>query len=187
MHRDRLGRRCQSLGRHCRLPPLLRIITSSHPPVGGEREEREGRREEELQPWGGATVGGGDGGGLRRCGRWFFFSCLVMLSSLDDATTDIHRGSRSCHCYCSSPIVIALHAVSPKYIPSFRPTFGWLLRPPIQQKPSKSKAPSFSLFSFFSSLNLPPKTKSKHHTTRVETGCVSSPTTPPPPPTPSFG
>jgi hypothetical protein len=48
----------------------------------------------------------------------------------------------------ASPIVIALRAVSQKYILSFRPTFGWLLRPPIQQKPSKSKVPSLSHFFF---------------------------------------
>jgi hypothetical protein len=49
----------------------------------------------------------------------------------------------------SSPIAIALRAVSPKYIPTIRPLFGWLLRPPIQQEPSKSEAPSPSLFFFF--------------------------------------
>ncbi len=50
----------------------------------------------------------------------------------------------------SSPIAIALRAVSPKYILTIRPLFGWLLRPPIQQEPSKSEAPSPSQFLFFS-------------------------------------
>jgi hypothetical protein len=48
----------------------------------------------------------------------------------------------------SSPIAIALRAVSPKFILTIRPLFGWLLRPPIQQEPSKSEAPSPSLFVF---------------------------------------
>jgi hypothetical protein len=48
----------------------------------------------------------------------------------------------------SSPIAIALHAVSPKYILMIGPLFGWLLRHPIQQEPSKSEAPSPSLFLF---------------------------------------
>ena len=49
----------------------------------------------------------------------------------------------------SSPIAIALRAVSPKYILTIGPLFGWLLRPPIQQEPSKFEAPSPSLFLFF--------------------------------------
>ena len=49
----------------------------------------------------------------------------------------------------SSPIVITLHAVYPKYNLTMRSIFGWLLCPPIQQKPSKSEAPSPSLFKYF--------------------------------------
>ena len=56
----------------------------------------------------------------------------------------------------SSPIVIALRSLPPNHILTFRPTFGWLLRPPIQQKPSKSKAPSLSHF-FFRHSNRRPK------------------------------
>jgi hypothetical protein len=48
----------------------------------------------------------------------------------------------------SSPIAIALRAVSPKYILTIGPLFGWLLRHPIQQEPSKFEAPSPSLFLF---------------------------------------
>ena len=56
----------------------------------------------------------------------------------------------------SSPIAIALRAVSPKYILTIGPLFGWLLRPPIQQEPSKSEAPSPSLFLFlFRSIRRP--------------------------------
>ena len=56
----------------------------------------------------------------------------------------------------------------PNCIPSPRPTVGWLLRPPIKRKPSKLKTPSHSLFQFFPSLDLPPKTTSKRppHTFR---------------------
>ena len=57
----------------------------------------------------------------------------------------------------SSPIVIALRAASPNYIPSLRPTFGWLLRPTIQRKPSKLKVPSLSIFNFFVAASDPPK------------------------------
>jgi hypothetical protein len=39
--------------------------------------------------------------------------------------------------------------VSPNNIRTIRPLFGWLLRPPIQQKPSKSEVWSLSLFLFF--------------------------------------
>ena len=49
----------------------------------------------------------------------------------------------------SSPIVITLHAVYPKYNLTMRSIFGWLLCPPIQQKPSKSEAPAPSLFKYF--------------------------------------
>jgi hypothetical protein len=50
----------------------------------------------------------------------------------------------------SSDIVIALRAVSPIfYTPTIWPTFGWLLHPLIQQKPSKSEASSPSHFYFF--------------------------------------
>ncbi len=49
----------------------------------------------------------------------------------------------------SSPIMIFLRAVLPNFIPLLRPTFGWLLCPSIQWKPSKPKAPSLSLFLFF--------------------------------------
>ena len=56
----------------------------------------------------------------------------------------------------SSPIAIALRAVSPKYILTIGPLFGWLLRHPIQQEPSKSEAPSPSLFLFlFRSIRRP--------------------------------
>ena len=56
----------------------------------------------------------------------------------------------------SSPITIALRVVSPKYILTIGPLFGWLLRPPIQQEPSKSEAPSPSLFLFlFRSIRRP--------------------------------
>jgi hypothetical protein len=46
----------------------------------------------------------------------------------------------------SHPIVIDLHAVSPNYNLSLRPTFGWLLCPPVQWQPSKPKDPSLSVF-----------------------------------------
>ena len=52
----------------------------------------------------------------------------------------------------SSPIAIALRAVSPNYVITIGPLFGWLLRSPIQQEPSKSEAPSPSLFFFFFAL-----------------------------------
>jgi hypothetical protein len=52
----------------------------------------------------------------------------------------------------SSPIAIALRAVSPKYILTIGPLFGWLLRPPIQQESSKSKAPCPHYFYFFFAL-----------------------------------
>ncbi len=56
----------------------------------------------------------------------------------------------------SSPIAIALRAVSPKYILTIGALFGWLLRSPIQQEPSKSNAPSPSLFLFlFCSIRRP--------------------------------
>ena len=56
----------------------------------------------------------------------------------------------------SSPIVIALRAVSPYYNPTLRPLLCWLLCPPIQKKPSKSEAPSPSLFLFlFRSIRRP--------------------------------
>ena len=68
-------------------------------------------------------------------------------------------------CDASSPIVIALRAVSPNYIPSLRPNLGWLLCPPIHWKPSKCKTPSLSLI-FFSSL----------YSTPVNDRWMSSPT-----------
>ena len=49
----------------------------------------------------------------------------------------------------SSPIVIVVRAVSPEYNPTIRPLFGWLLRRPVQQEPSKSEAPSPPQFSFY--------------------------------------
>ena len=49
----------------------------------------------------------------------------------------------------SSPIVIALRSLPPNHILTRRPTFGWLLRPPIQQKPSKSKPRRSLYFPFF--------------------------------------
>ena len=49
----------------------------------------------------------------------------------------------------SSPIVIALRAASPIYTLPMRSVFGWLLRHPKQQEPSKSKSPPPSLFYFF--------------------------------------
>ena len=56
----------------------------------------------------------------------------------------------------SSPITIALLPVSPKYILTIGALFGWLLRSPIQQEPSKSNAPSPSLFLFlFCSIRRP--------------------------------
>jgi hypothetical protein len=50
--------------------------------------------------------------------------------------------------------VIALRTISPKCIPSFWPKNFWLVlasphHGPIQQKPSKSKAPLLSLSYFF--------------------------------------
>ena len=56
----------------------------------------------------------------------------------------------------SSPIAIALRAVSPNYVITIGPLFSWLLRPPIQQEASKSEAPSPSLFLFlFRSIRRP--------------------------------
>jgi hypothetical protein len=46
----------------------------------------------------------------------------------------------------SSPIVIALRAVSPHLYPNNTVALRWLLHSPIQQKPSKSKAQLPSLF-----------------------------------------
>ena len=86
----------------------------------------------------------------------------------------------------SSPIATALRVASPKYTPSIRPTFGWLLRSPMQQEPSKLEAPSPSLFLFFSSLNSPPETMGKHPPPRAPPVRITSPK-PPPLPTPSFG
>ena len=43
------------------------------------------------------------------------------------------------------------------YIPSLRSTFGWLLHPPIQWKPSKLKVPLLSLFLIFVAAFDPPK------------------------------
>ena len=83
----------------------------------------------------------------------------------------------------ASPIVIALRAVTQKYIPYFWPTFGWLLRPPIQQKPSKSKVPSLSIF--FSTLKSPPKMTRKRPTHTILPVRVSY-QTPPLPTAPSF-
>ena len=59
------------------------------------------------------------------------------------------------------PSSIALRSLSHNCILSLTPTFGWLLCPSIQQKPSKLKAPPLSLFLFFLTLNSPPKTTSK--------------------------
>jgi len=86
----------------------------------------------------------------------------------------------------SSPIAIALRAVSPYYNPTLRLLLGWLLCPPIQKKPSKSEAPSPSLFLFFSSLHSPPKAMSKRPPPRVPPVLIASPTSIPPPST-SFG
>ena len=86
----------------------------------------------------------------------------------------------------SSPIVITLHAIYPKYRLTMRSIFGWLLCPPIQQKPSKSEAPSPHLFVFFSSLHLPPITMTKRPPPRIPPVRISSPP-PPQPPTPLFG
>jgi hypothetical protein len=45
-------------------------------------------------------------------------------------------------------MIVALRAISPNYSQALWPTFGWLLRFPIQRKkPSKLMAPSLSLFS----------------------------------------
>ena len=85
----------------------------------------------------------------------------------------------------SAPIVIALRAASTIYIPTIRPTFGWLLCAPSQQKPPKSEAPSSSLFYFFSSLHSSPKTTSERPPPRVPPVRISSPMSLPPP-TPSF-
>ena len=85
----------------------------------------------------------------------------------------------------SSPAVIALRAASTINIPTIRLTFGWLLCALIQQKPSKSEAPSSSLFYFFSSLHSSPKTTSERPPPRVPPVRISSPMSPLPP-TPSF-
>ena len=53
-------------------------------------------------------------------------------------------------------------------------------------EPSKSEAPSPSLFSFFSSLHLPPKTMGKRPPPRVPPVRIAS-LVPPTPPTPSIG
>ena len=74
-----------------------------------------------------------------------------------------------------SPIVFALRAASPKYTPTIRPTFGWLLRLSMQQEPSQSEAPSPSLFSFFLSLHLPPETMGKRPPPRVPPVRIASP------------
>jgi hypothetical protein len=86
----------------------------------------------------------------------------------------------------SFPIIFALRAASPKHIPTIRSAFGWLLRLSIQQKPSKSEAPSPFLFLFFSSLNSPPETMGKRPPSRLPPIRIASPK-PPPPTTPSFG
>ena len=49
----------------------------------------------------------------------------------------------------SSPIIIALRSLPPNHILTCRPTFGWLLHPSIQQKPSKSKPLCSLYFPFF--------------------------------------
>jgi hypothetical protein len=43
-------------------------------------------------------------------------------------------------------MIVALRAISPSYSQLLWPTFGWLLRFPIQRKPSKVMALSLSLF-----------------------------------------
>jgi hypothetical protein len=54
-------------------------------------------------------------------------------------------------------MVVALGTISHTYSQLLWPTFGWLLRFPIQRKPSKLMAPSLSLFQFFSLLYSTPQ------------------------------
>jgi hypothetical protein len=84
----------------------------------------------------------------------------------------------------SSPIVIVLHAVPPNYIPL--PTFGWLLFPPIQWKPSKPKALLLSLFIFFVCSICRPKRWVNILTTH-STLTTSPHQRPPLPPPPTYG
>ena len=85
----------------------------------------------------------------------------------------------------SSPIVIALRAASPIYtLLPMRPVFGWLLRHPKQQEPSKSMSPPPSLFFLFLRSICHPKRWANvlPHAFRP----FESPLQSPPPPTPSF-
>jgi hypothetical protein len=66
----------------------------------------------------------------------------------------------------SSPIVIVLRVIPHNFIPSLRPTFGWLLCPLIQWKPSKPKALLLSLFLFFVRSICHPKQRVNVLTTR---------------------
>ncbi len=87
----------------------------------------------------------------------------------------------------SHPIVILLYTISPSYIISLRPTFGWMLCPPFQWQPSKPKAPSFSLFLFFGCTIWPPNDGITAHSFVIAQRVVS-PTSPPLlPPTFSWG
>jgi hypothetical protein len=86
----------------------------------------------------------------------------------------------------SSPIVIVLRTIPPNYIPSLRPTFEWLLCPPIQWKPTKPKALLLSLFLFFVRSICRPKQWVNILTTRIALA-LSPLQCPPPPLPPTYG
>jgi hypothetical protein len=85
---------------------------------------------------------------------WFVvvFNCQLAAALSHDKFCFIHyfapKFDGQNDTTASSPIVIVLRAIPPNYIPSLRPTFDWLLCPPIQWKPLKSKALLLSLFYF---------------------------------------
>ncbi len=81
------------------------------------------------------------------------------------------------------PIVIVLCAVSPSYILLPRPTFGWLLCPPLQWQASKPKVPSFSLFLFFVAQFNPPNNGITPHPFIIAQRAVSPTSHPLLPPT----
>jgi hypothetical protein len=86
----------------------------------------------------------------------------------------------------SSPIVIVLRAFPPNFIPLLRPTFGWLLCPPIQWMPSKPKAPLLSLFLFLVRSICHPKQQVNVLTTRSASAAPPL-QRPPPPQPPTYG
>ncbi len=120
--------------------------------------------------------------------------CWVQLSTRGRPSNDEFRKSIFCpetdgrnDVMASSPIVITLHAVYPKYNLTMRSIIGWLLCPPIQQKPSKSEAPSPSLFKYFFVAQFATQNVDQTSAPMRSSRANNLSTAPSPPPTPSFG